>query len=345
MSRLYATDLAQRLGRQAESVCRHYLSNGHKQGHYWQVGDVRNCAGRSMFVRLHDSARGPAGKWSDAATGEHGDLLDVIRESLGLLDFAEVAAEARRFLSLPHPEQAPTRPPRGTPAISGSAEAARRLWRIAQPIMGTLAETYLRRRGITDLHGTGALRFHPNCYWRPEHEGPTETWPAIIAAVTDRDGDITGAHRTWLARDGSGKAPRDPPRKAMGDLLGNAVRFGRAQDVIAAGEGIETILSLRQLLPQMPMAAALSAGHLAAFLFPAHLRRLYIVRDNDPAGDSARDRLVERALAAGVETITLSPIMGDFNEDLTSCGLDALRVRLRGQLAPDDVSRFMALAA
>ena len=345
MSRLNATDLAQRLSRHAEAVCRHYLSNGYKQGHYWQVGDARNSAGRSMFVRLHDSARGPAGKWSDAATGEHGDLLDVIRESLGLLDFAEVAAEARRFLSLPHPEPGPTGPPRGTPAISGSAEAARRLWRIAQPIMGTLAETYLRRRGITDLHGTGALRFHPNCYWRPEHEGPTETWPAIIAAVTDRDGDITGAHRTWLARDGSGKAPRDPPRKAMGDLLGNAVRFGTAQDVIAAGEGIETILSLRQLLPQMPMAAALSAGHLAAILFPAHLRRLYIVRDNDPAGDSARDKLVERALAAGIETITLSPMMGDFNEDLTSCGLHALRVRLHGQLAADDVSRFMALAA
>jgi hypothetical protein len=345
MSRLNATDLAQRLSRQAEAVCRHYLSNGHKQGHYWHVGDVRNGAGRSMFVRLHDSARGPAGKWSDAATGEHGDLLDVIRESLGLLDFAEVAAEARRFLSLPHPEPVPTGRRRGTPAISGSAEAARRLWRIAQPITGTLAETYLRRRGITDLHGTCALRFHPNCYWRPEHEGPTETWPAIIAAVTDLDGDITGAHRTWLARDGSGKAPRDPPRKAMGDLLGNAVRFGKAQDVVAAGEGIETILSLRQLLPQMPMAAALSAGHLAAVVFPAQLRRLYIVRDNDPAGDSARDRLLERAVAAGIETITLSPMMGDFNEDLTSCGLDALRVRLRRQLAADDVGRFMALAA
>ena len=110
-------------------------------------------------------------------------------------------------------------------------------------------------------------------------------------------------------------------------------------------EGIETILSLRQLLPQMPMAAALSAGHLAAFLFPAHLRRLYIVRDNDPAGDSARDKLVVRTQAAGLETITLSPMMGDFNEDLTSCGLDALRVRLHGQLAADDVSRFMALAA
>ena len=55
MARLDASELAQRLGRQAEAVCRHYLSNGRKQGNYWQVGDVRNTAGRSMFVRLHDS--------------------------------------------------------------------------------------------------------------------------------------------------------------------------------------------------------------------------------------------------------------------------------------------------
>lgn len=58
-------DLARRLGRQAEALCRHYLSAGRKQGHYWQVGDVRNTPGRSMFVRLRDSARGPAGKWTD----------------------------------------------------------------------------------------------------------------------------------------------------------------------------------------------------------------------------------------------------------------------------------------
>jgi len=65
MARLNASELAQRLGRQAEAVCRHYLSNGRKQGNYWQVGDVRNTAGRSMFVRLHDSVKGIAGKWQD----------------------------------------------------------------------------------------------------------------------------------------------------------------------------------------------------------------------------------------------------------------------------------------
>ena len=346
MSRLDATDLAQRLGRQAEAVCRFYLSNGRKQGNYWQVGDVRNTAGRSMFVRLHDSAKGVAGKWSDPATGEHGDLLDVIRESLGLSDFADVAEEARRFLSLPHPEPEPvTFRARTPPVPSGSSEAAHRLWRMTQPITGSAAEAYLRKRGITDLRGTANLRFHPNCYWRPEGDGPTETWPAMIAAVTDLNGKVTGAHRTWLARDGSAKAPIDPPRKAMGDLLGNAVRFGEAQDVMAAGEGIETILSLRQAMPQMPLVSALSAGHLAAILFPAGLRRLYIVRDNDPAGDGARDSLVDRARGAGIEAITLSPMLGDFNEDLVMHGLAALRAEVRVQLAPEDVSRFMVLAA
>jgi len=346
MSRLDATDLAQRLGRQAEAVCRFYLSNGRKQGNYWQVGDVRNTAGRSMFVRLHDSAKGVAGKWSDPATGEHGDLLDVIRESLGLSDFADVAEEARRFLSLPHPEPEPvTFRARTPPVPSGSSEAAHRLWRMTQPITGSAAEAYLRKRGITDLRGTANLRFHPNCYWRPEGDGPTETWPAMIAAVTDLNGKVTGAHRTWLARDGSAKAPIDPPRKAMGDLLGNAVRFGEAQDVMAAGEGIETILSLRQAMPQMPLVSALSAGHLAAILFPAGLRRLYIVRDNDPAGDGARVSLVDRARGAGIEAITLSPMLGDFNEDLVMHGLAALRAEVRVQLAPEDVSRFMVLAA
>ena len=68
----------------------------------------------------------------------------------------------------------------------------------------------------------------------------------------------------------------------MGLLLGNAVRFGRAVHVMIAGEGLETILSLRQFMPSMPMAAALSANHLAAFDPPAGLRRLYLARDDDP---------------------------------------------------------------
>lgn len=339
------SDLTRRLADHAEAVCRHYLSSGRRVGGYWQVGDPRNTSGRSMYVRLKDTPKGPAGKWTDAATGEHGDLLDVIRESCGLVDFRDVADEARTFLSMPPPEPEPRGHQRQNPAPRGSPEAARRLVRMSQPIFGTLVQAYLRERGIADLRGTGSLNYHPRCYYRPDEYSQTETWPAMIAAVTDLDGKITGAHRTWLDPCRRDKAPIETPRRAMGDLLGNAVRFGIGGEVMAAGEGIETVLSLRQVLPDMPMLAALSAAHLAAVLFPDTLRRLYIVRDNDPAGDGARDTLIERANAAGIEAIVISPELGDFNEDLRTLGLDALRMEARLQVVPQDVARFMALAA
>jgi len=124
---MQASDLARRLAEQAETVCRHYLSNGRRSGSYWIVGDVRNTPGRSMFVRLKGpvSGKGAAGKWTDAATGEHGDLLDVIRESCGLGEFGDVLAEARRFLSLPRSERKPESKFPIAPAPVGSPESAR----------------------------------------------------------------------------------------------------------------------------------------------------------------------------------------------------------------------------
>src|SRR5260221_3482349 len=228
-------ELAYRLAREAEAVCRHYLSNGCRVGNYWQVGDVKNTQGRSMFVRLTGDPSGKrrSGKWTDAATGQHGDLLDVIRESCGLVDFYDVADEARRFLSLPRSEPEPGRHQRSSPAPTGSPESARRLFAMSKPILGTIVETYLRQRGIMHLHDVGSLRFHPRCYYRPDADAPTQTWSAMIAAVTDLQGQVTGAHRTWLDPSGRDKAPVDTPRRAMGHLLGNAVRFGIANDVMA----------------------------------------------------------------------------------------------------------------
>ena len=338
-----ASELARGLARDAEAVCRHYLANGRRQGRYWIVGDVRNTPGRSMFVRLRgpDSGPGAAGHWTDAASAEHGDLLDVIRETCGLIDFGDIAAEARRFLSLPQAELRRAPMPARAAVPAGSPEAAKRLVAMSQPIGGTLVETYLRGRGIAKVHDAGALRYHPGCYYRPDDGSPARKRPAMIAAVTDLDGRITGAHRTWLAPDGSGKAAVSTPRRAMGNLLGHAVRFGVAADVLVVGEGIETMLSLRLALPAMAMAAALSAGHLAAFEMPPTLRRLYIARDADAAGDRALAALTERAAAAGIEVLALSPRLGDFNDDLQAFGLRQLQAALRPQLAPQDAARFI----
>jgi hypothetical protein len=103
------------------------------------------------------------------------------------------------------------------------------------------------------------------------------------------------------------------------------------------------MLSLRVVLPAMPMVAALSATHLAAFIPPSGLRRLYIARDNDRVGRRAAEMLGARARAGGTEALVLTPHWDDFNTDLATLGSEALVASLRAQLTPEDVTRFLAV--
>lgn len=341
---LSASQLADRLARDAEAVCRYYLSAGHRAGNYWIVGNVANSKGKSLYVHLS----GPrAGRWTDAATCQYGDLLDLVRETCGLVDFRDVVEEALRFLSLPHPASssrgdAHTEPPVDRPA----GERAKRLFRMTQPLAGTLADRYLCQRAIPRASVHPALRFHPSCYYRDLVTGSTLSYPALIAAVTDPSGAITGVHRTYLESSGLdpggvGKAKVEDPRRALGNLLGNAVRFRfpvhGPVPVIVAGEGLESILSLSHVMPGMPMVSALTANHLAAFRLPDGCLRLYIAADADAAGRHAIEGLSRRAQALGVLPLVLAPELGDFNEDLRRLGPDRLTVHLRAQLAPEDV--------
>ena len=322
-----ASELARRLGENAEAVCRLYLPKGCRQGRYWICGDVRGTPGRSLYVRLFGER---AGKFCDTATSEHGDLLDLIALNRGL-DFRAALDEARSFLSLPVSMIRVA----GPPAPSGSSEAARRLFAASKPIRGTLAEAWLRSRGIVLSADVSALRYHPRCYYR----GPNgrQEWPALIAAVTDSKGNVTGVHRTWLDPSG-GKAPVDQPRRALGHLAGNGVRFGTVSDTMLAAEGLETALALKMIMPAMPVIAALSAAHLAALIWPPKVRRLYVARDNDQAGRLALEKLRSRADETDIRPLV--PRSEDFNADLLTLGQDRLRGWIGEQLAPDD-SHFL----
>jgi hypothetical protein len=341
----FASELARRLGDYAEAVCREYLSNGHRSGNHWIVGDVRNTQGRSMHVRLKTNAKGLAGKWVDEATSEFGDLLDVIRESCGLVEFRDVADEARRFLAMP-PPQAQSHDAQHRPAAArGSPDAARRLFAMSRPVGGTLAERYLVGRGILLTAHERTLRFHPRCYYRDLLTGETQTLPALIAAVTDLDGRLTGLQRTWLNPAGTGKAQLADPRRSLGHLLGNAIwlgpEWGSPIPVMAAGEGFETMASLRTVMPALPVAAATSANHLAGLTFPPGCRRLYIAADADAAGRHGIERLSRRAGEAGILAIVLRPQLGDFNDDLRHLGPAHLAAWLSDQLLPEDARLFL----
>ncbi|MBK6412936.1 toprim domain-containing protein [Sphingopyxis sp.] len=342
-------ELARRLGENAEAVCRHYLSNGRREGHYWMVGDKGNAPGRSLYLRLVDGdGRRTAGKWTDAATGERGDLLDIIAANCAHRNLAETLAEARRFLSLP-PSDAGTQGPRPRPrrAPAGSPEAAARLWAASKPIAGTPVRTYLAGRALRHVGDVPALRCHPHCYYRrSEEDGPSvkPAYPAMIAAVTDLGGSLMGVHRTWLDPHRSTKAPVAYPRRAMGHLLGHGVRFGLADEVMAFGEGVETMLTLREIAPALPLIAGLSAAHLAALEFPAPLRRLYVARERDAAGRAAFAALAERAVQLGIDILPLDPALDDLNSDLMQIGRSQLAASIAPQMHVVDAERMLDAA-
>ncbi len=337
------SDLARQLAENAEAVCRHYLSNGRRAGRYWVVGDVDNTPGQSLFVRLTGptSGKGARGHWTDAATGEYGDLLDLIRLNRAHDDWAELIDEVREFLRLPQLEprepEAPILPARDT------GEAARRLFRAGSSLIGTPAATYLAMRGLVDTIHAGALRYHPRCYCRPDDKSPSQEHPALLAAVTDLTGAITGLSRTWLARDGRGKANLAAPRRALGHLTGHGVRFaGSAEGVLVAGEGIETVLSVHRSMPAIPAIAALSAHHLSALILPPGLQRLYIARDADEEGRRAYERLSERAEAAGIQAYELVPREDDFNTDLARFGHAEMALNLAPQITECDAVAYLS---
>ena len=335
-------ELIRALAENAEGVCRAYLPSGRREGSYWIVGDLQNNPGQSLFVRLTGPASGPgaAGKFTDGATGEHGDLLDIIRKRTGISRFPDLLAEARAHLGRSQPVL-PDRPvPKKAKAPGGTPAAAARLFAASVPVAGTLADTYLCSRGLTQGGTMSALRFHPKCWHRNEGQTRSLPRPALIAAVTDGAGALQGVHRTWLAPDGQGKADVETQRRAMGHLLGNAVRLTPHDDILVVGEGIETMLSLVEAVPGLPVWAALSSGHLGAVLLPEALQRLYVAIDRDPAGQRAAERLSARATEVGIGCHVLEPRLGDFNDDLRAYGKDVLRLHLASQIGSDDRHRL-----
>lgn len=337
-------ELIRALAENAEGVCRAYLPAGQREGSYWIVGDLQNNPGRSLFVRLTGPQSGPgaAGKFTDAATGEHGDLLDIIRARMGINHFPDLLKEARAHLGRPPPALPEVSRLRKSESPSGTPAAAARLFEASVPIAGTIGETYLRSRGITQCGALRALRFHPKCWHRAGGQTKSIPRPAMIAAVTDWAGALQGIHRTWLAPNGKEKAKVDPQRRAMGSLLGNAVRLTPLDDILVIGEGIETMLSLYEACAGLPAWAALSSGHLGAVALPPGLQRLYIALDRDPAGERAAERLSARAVENGIPVRVLVPQLGDFNDDLRAYGREALRTHLASQLDLEDRQRFTA---
>jgi putative DNA primase/helicase len=190
-------------------------------------------------------------------------------------------------------------------------EAALAIWRSTTPARGTLVETYLLSRGL-HLATPPMLRFHAGL------KHPTGgRWPAMVALVTRATDDAPLAiHRTFLARDGGGKAPVDPQKMMLGPCRGGAVRLGDPTDLLMVGEGIETCLSAMQASGH-PAWAALSAPGMGSLDLPKDVHNVIVLADGDDAGEAAARDSAWRWRREGRRVRIARPPQGmDFNDML-----------------------------
>lgn len=216
--------------------------------------------------------------------GHHSDAVGFIMKHDNLT-FVQVVEQLAALAGMPLPGQDQSAAPRQEPKprvrrpsqeeLDAEKEGligwARGVWAGGQPWRGTLVEAYLGARGIRVAGELPTLRFAPSLW----HSDARAHLPAMLGAVQQVDGRITGIHRTYLAPDGRGKAPGVKAKKMGGVCWGGAIRLAKAGPRLALGEGIETCLSVRQVFPDMPVWVTGSLGNIAGGGDPDAPRRAH----------------------------------------------------------------------
>jgi len=137
-------------------------------------------------------------------------------------------------------------------------EYSLKLRRQSRPAAGTVVECYLASRGLR-LPAGDALRFHPSL----KHRSGSR-WPAMVALVTGRDGEPAGIHRTFLLRDGSGKAPVTPAKMMLGRCAGASRRaVGSLQKTATSKQQTQSNGNSKQS-SELAATAAKRRGHAMA---------------------------------------------------------------------------------
>ena len=295
-----ARELRDALADRALDVCQTWLPAGKLSGGRWEIGDVEGTPGKSMWVTLTGPWRG---HWKDGATGESGDLLDVIQRSRGL-EMGAAMEEARTFLGGSFAVAAESR----QPAPAGKDDAAREMdalaermrrsaqtnWtasRAIRPLDTTHpAARYLRRRGLDPAVAQG-LRWRENA--RTQVDGEWRSFPALVARIETHDGQFEGIHRIFLDEEGGKAALDGGAKRSLGRQAKGGVWFGnRSAGRVVMTEGIEDAVAAIQAMPEgalenLAVVATAGGARMHRVELPPGARELVVLQDNNEPGERA----------------------------------------------------------
>lgn len=210
---------------------------------------------------------------------------------------------ARLGLETPAPARRRCPPPaRDLPPPGPRHDRLKRLQQMLAPgvplTKSDIAKAYLHHRGLGELITRGDLPpgwlAHPGlAYWQPDDQDRPQhlgDYPALVAPVRSPVGQLVSVHRTYLRRDGQGKAPVESPKKLARPAWERATQgaaiplYPLAGDELALAEGIETALAVRVARPELPVWACVTAGGLARWEPPPGVRAVWIMADRDASG-------------------------------------------------------------
>lgn len=339
-----------------ETLARELAPDGYRSGRYWMAKcpwrPDRN--GGSFWITISGAY---AGAWKDAAGGDEdkGDVFNLIDRAIGLNgDFRDILRWARGWLGIgdmPAEERARRAAHFAGQQRQADADAAEQLERYRrrakalfvearrQPFVGSVAERYLRSRGIDvrqlrDHKGKPRLPGAIGSLAATKHHESGRDWPCLVALMTAADGTAAAIHRTFIAPDGSGKASVRPARKIWPSFDGATIRLWRGSsglDVNAAAanglietlvlcEGVEDGLSLALASPEFRIWCAGTLGNLSKIALPACIDDVIVVADNDwgkPQAMRALDHALDCLSSQGASVrVARSHIGKDANDAL-----------------------------
>jgi hypothetical protein len=337
-----------RLRQDARRLAQELVPGGRVHGHTYSALPPHRASDNPSAFAIYIS--GPkAGGWIDFVTEEKGDGLNLIMLVKGVAFKDAVAwAEDRYGLRGMSEEQraATSRAIEKRQAIVDAAAEAKRVKNIraachmfsqAMPdLEGTLAERYLRTRGIDirDMPNRDRrwLRFLPQAtYWmdkaRPQ-------MPAMIAGMVDGAGVMKACHLTFLRGDGQGKADVEKAKLMWPAVFGLVIRLnngkgnldpdsmagqGKAAPLMLC-EGIEDGLSLAFADADLRVWAASSLSNLGNVPDHPCASAFVVAQDNDwakPQAQNGFNKAMKRLIGFNKPAVAVRSTVGkDFNDQL-----------------------------
>ena len=190
-------------------------------GYFWgkPTSKTRN---QTRFGRKGSKAFSTAGKYrglcSDFELEEHGNLLQLIKREMSFSSWAEVFQWAKEWLGMPEHHSTrsifKTKPrPVETSDDFDEQKSAKVAKLISEttPVAGTLAETYLRKRGIALESFPDSVRYHSGSN-------------SLAVIITDSNGAEIALQRVRLTGEGT-KAAVKVPKVSNGPIGQGYVRF------------------------------------------------------------------------------------------------------------------------